>query len=187
MSLFELFVIAVGLAMDSFAVSICKGLSVKKWEPKHGLLCGLYFGFFQGFMPVIGYFIGSLFLDIIEDYDHWVAFILLAIIGINMIRESREEEVTPNDRFDFRTMSLYGIATSIDALSVGVTFSIFKVNLWLAVALIFIICFILSFLGTIIGFKFSARFHDKAELAGGIILILIGTRILLEHLEIFVF
>lgn len=183
MSLWELFVIAVGLSMDACAVSICKGLSVGKVHSRHALTCGGYFGLFQGMMPLLGWLLGVRFQSIIVSIDHWIAFALLGLIGLNMIRESREEEVDCLDcSFSFRAMLPLAIATSIDALAVGVTFAFLKVDIVPAVAFIGIVTFALSSLGTWIGGMFGARFKSKAEFAGGAILMLMGTRILLTHL-----
>lgn len=185
MRLWELFLIAIGLSMDAFAVSVCKGLSVKKLRIKHVLLVGLYFGFFQGMMPLLGYFLGSQFQSYIVNIDHWVAFVLLAVIGIGMIREacSKEEEAC-NDSFDIKTMVLLAVATSIDALAVGVTFAFLQVQIVPAVCFIGIITFLFSAVGVKIGNVFGAKYKSKAELFGGIVLILIGLKILLEHLGI---
>lgn len=186
MNLFEIIIIALGLAMDAFAVSICKGLSMKKLNYKKIMIIALYFGLFQAFMPVIGYFLGTKFSLVVEKVDHWIIFILLSIIGGNMIKESTDnEEEKRNDLVDIKTMILLAIATSIDALAVGVTFAFLKVNLFLSITIIGIITFILSILGVIIGNKFGDKFQNKAELFGGIILIIIGLKILLEHLRIF--
>ena len=183
MRFIELFLIGVGLSMDAFAVSVCKGLSVKTLKPKHALLAGLYFGGFQALMPVIGYFAGSYFADIISSYDHWIVFLLLLLIGGNMIKEALDkEEENLNDSFDFKTMLLLAIATSIDALAVGVSFAFLKVNIVYAAAFIGVITFILSAVGIKIGNIFGTRYRAKAELAGGIILILIGLKVLFEHL-----
>ena len=185
MNLFEIIIIALGLAMDAFAVSICKGLSMKKLNYKKIMIIALYFGLFQAFMPVIGYFLGTKFSLVVEKVDHWIIFILLSIIGGNMIKESTDnEEEKRNDLVDIKTMILLAIATSIDALAVGVTFAFLKVNLFLSITIIGIITFILSILGVIIGNKFGDKFQNKAELFGGIILIIIGLKILLEHLRI---
>ena len=185
MGLLEIFVIGLGLAMDAFAVSICKGLAMKKMNWKKAIIIAVYFGIFQAFMPTAGYFLGSTFSEFVQKVDHWIAFILLAIIGGNMIKESRDDEAeNRNDRVDIKTMVILAIATSIDALAVGVTFSFFEVNLLAAVTIIGIITFTLSVLGVVIGNKFGDKFQNKAELTGGIILILIGLKILLEHLEI---
>ncbi len=187
MELFEIIFIGIGLAMDAFAVSVCKGLSMKKINWKNLIIIALYFGLFQAFMPVIGYFLGSTFSIIVQKIDHWIAFILLAAIGANMIKESTDDEIEKrNDKVDFKTMIILAIATSIDALAVGVTFAFFEVNLILAITIIGVITFILSALGVLIGNKFGDKFQNKAELAGGIILIIIGLKILLEHLGILV-
>ena len=187
MELFEIIVIAIGLAMDAFAVSVCKGLSMKKIDWKKAIIIAVYFGIFQALMPVLGYFLGSSFSAFVQKVDHWIAFILLSIIGVNMIKESTDDEVEKrNDNVDFKTMVVLAIATSIDALAVGVTFAFFEVNILLAISIIGIITFILSIFGVIIGNKFGDKFQNKAELAGGIILIIIGVKILLEHLGILV-
>ena len=179
MELFEIIVIGIGLAMDAFAVSICKGLSMKKIDWKKAIIIALYFGIFQALMPVLGYFLGSAFSSFVQSVDHWIAFILLAIIGGNMIKDSTDDEVEKrNDNVDVKTMLLLAIATSIDALAVGVTFAFFEVNLLFSITIIGIITFILSFLGVIIGNKFGDRFQNRAELAGGIILIIIGIIVL---------
>lgn len=185
MSLWELLIIAVGLSMDAFAVSICKGLSMKKMSWKNALIAGLYFGGFQAGMPLIGYLLGTQFKDLITSIDHWIAFVLLGLIGLNMIKESREkaeEGECQNDSFGIKTMVPLAVATSIDALAVGVTFAFLNVDIVPAVSFIGTITFFLSVLGIKIGNVFGTKFKAKAELAGGIILILMGTKILLEHL-----
>ena len=185
MELFEIVVIGIGLAMDAFAVSVCKGLAMKKLDWKKVIIISLYFGIFQALMPVLGYCLGSTFSSFVQQVDHWIAFILLAIIGGNMIKDSTDdEEEKRNDKVDVKTMVLLAIATSIDALAVGVTFAFFEVNLWLSISIIGIITFVLSFLGVIIGNKFGDKFQNKAEFTGGIILIVMGIKILLEHLGI---
>lgn len=185
MELFEIIFIGIGLAMDAFAVSICKGLSMKKINWKKTIIIAMYFGLFQAMMPVIGYFLGSTFSEIVQKVDHWIAFILLTIIGGNMIKDSNDDEIEKrNDNVDFKTMILLAIATSIDALAVGITFAFFKVNLLLSITIIGLITFVLSFIGVIIGNKFGDKFQNRAELTGGIILIIIGLKILLEHLGI---
>ena len=184
MGFIELFLIAVGLSMDAFAVSVCKGLSVKKVGVKHAALAGLYFGGFQFLMPVIGYLLGFRFESVIETVDHWVAFVLLAFIGGNMIKESFGKAEELNDDFGVKTMLLMAIATSIDALAVGITFAFLEVQILPAAGLIGVTTFLLSFAGIYIGNVFGARYKSKAELAGGIILVLIGVKILLEHLGI---
>ena len=188
METFEIAVIGIGLAMDAFAVSVCKGLSMKKLDWKKSIIIALYFGAFQALMPVLGFFLGSTFSSFVQKVDHWIAFILLAIIGGNMIKDSTDDEIEKrNDKVDVKTMLLLAIATSIDALAVGVTFAFFEVNLLLAISIIGIITFVLSVLGVIIGNKFGDKFQNRAELAGGIILIIIGLKILLEHLGIISF
>ena len=183
MSLLEIFLIGVGLAMDAFAVSICKGLSYKEMSWKKALVPGVYFGLFQALMPVIGYFLGSAFKDIIESYDHWVAFVFLAIIGIGMIKESREE-AKEDSSLTFKAMVPLAVATSIDALAVGISFGIMNVNIWLAAGMIGITTFVISAFGFKVGNMFGARFKSGAEILGGVILILIGLKILLEHMGI---
>ena len=183
MSLWELFVIAVGLSMDACAVSICKGLSVGRVRPGHTLTCGGYFGLFQGLMPLLGWLLGVRFQSVIVSIDHWIAFALLGLIGLNMIRESREDEEECLDcSFGFRAMLPLAIATSIDALAVGVTFAFLQVDIVPAVAFIGTVTFTLSAIGVWVGGIFGARFKSKAEFVGGAILMLMGTRILMEHL-----
>ena len=184
MSLWELFIIAVGLSMDAFAVSVCKGLSVRKLEWKHCLLAGLYFGGFQALMPLIGYFFGIQFQHMITSVDHWIAFVLLGLIGASMIKESREDEECLNDSFDIRTMLMLAVATSIDALAVGVTFAFLNVQILPAVCFIGLITFTLSAAGIRIGHVFGAKYKSRAELAGGVILIIMGVKILMEHLGV---
>lgn len=185
MELFEIVAIGFGLAMDAFAVSVCKGLSMKKIDWKKGIIIALYFGAFQALMPVLGYFLGNTFSSLVQKIDHWIAFILLAVIGGNMIKESADDEKeNRNDNVDVKTMALLAIATSIDALAIGITFAFFEVNILLAIGIIGIITFTLSIIGVIIGNKFGDKFQNKAELAGGIILIIIGFKILLEHLGV---
>lgn len=187
MGFIELFLIAVGLSMDAFAVSVCKGLSVKKAGVKHAALAGLYFGGFQFLMPVIGYLLGFRFESVIETVDHWVAFVLLAFIGGSMIRESFGKNEEMNDDFGVKTMLLMAVATSIDALAVGITFAFLNVQILPAAGLIGVTTFLLSFVGIYIGNVFGARYKSRAELAGGVILVLIGVKILLEHLGIISF
>ena len=184
MGFIELLLIAVGLSMDAFAVSVCKGLSVKKVGVKHAALAGLYFGGFQFLMPVIGYLLGFRFESVIESIDHWVAFVLLAFIGGNMIKESLGKAEELNDDFGVKTMLLMAIATSIDALAVGITFAFLEVQILPAAGLIGVTTFLLSFVGIYIGNAFGIRYKSRAELAGGIILVVIGVKILLEHLGI---
>ena len=187
MGFIELFLIAVGLSMDAFAVSVCKGLSVKKAGVKHAALSGLYFGGFQFLMPVICYLLGFRFESVIETVDHWVAFVLLAFIGGSMIRESFGKDEEMNDDFGVKTMLLMAVATSIDALAVGITFAFLNVQILPAAGLIGVTTFLLSFVGIYIGNVFGARYKSRAELAGGVILVLIGVKILLEHLGIISF
>ncbi len=183
MSLAELFIIAVGLSMDAFAVSVCKGLSVPKMKLSHALTCGIYFGGFQGLMPAIGYLLGSQFEEMIVSIDHWIAFVLLGLIGFNMIKESREtDEECLDCSFGVKAMIPLAIATSIDALAIGVTFAFLRVNIVWAVLFIGVITFILSSIGVKVGNVFGMKYKSKAEFAGGLILILMGTKILLEHL-----
>lgn len=185
--LIELFLLAVGLSMDAFAVSICKGLSVQELKIKHVLLVGLYFGGFQAFMPVIGYFAGSSFAEMISSFDHWVVFVLLLFIGGNMIKEAFGEDEELNPSFDVKTMLLLAIATSIDALAVGVSFAFLKVNIFYAAAFIGVTTFICSLIGIKVGNLFGSKYKVKAEIAGGIILIFIGCKVLLEHLGVIQF
>lgn len=185
MGLLELFVIAVGLSMDAFAVSICKGLSVRKLKPKHALTVGVYFGGFQMLMPLIGFALGVRFQSFITSIDHWIAFVLLGLIGANMIRESREQdEENLSDSFSFGTMLPLAVATSIDALAVGVTFAFLQVSILPAVCFIGATTFILSCIGIRIGHVFGLKYKSRAELFGGAVLILMGIKILLEHLGV---
>lgn len=182
MSFWELFLIAIGLSMDAFAISICKGLSVEKVEKKHLVITGLWFGGAQALMPVIGYILGTGFQSFIESIDHFIAFALLAIIGINMIRESREESKTLDASFSAKVMFPLAIADSIDALATGVTFVFLDVSIVKSAILIGITTFILSAIGIMIGNKFGEKYKSKAELVGGIILISMGASILLQDL-----
>ena len=183
MSLFELFIIAVGLSMDAFAVSVCKGLSMPRMRWKHACIIGLWFGGFQALMPSIGYALGYQFRTVISRYDHWIAFILLGIIGFNMVKESfHQEEECLDCSIDPRNMFLLAVATSIDALAVGVTFAFLQVQIIAAVCFIGAVTFVCSCAGVRIGNVFGVRFQAKAELAGGLILIAMGFKILIEHL-----
>ncbi len=184
MSLIELFVIAVGLSMDACAVSICKGLSMKKMSWKNAVIAGLYFGGFQALMPTVGYLLGANFADVIAKYDHWVAFILLAIIGGNMIKEAFGEEEEMDSKFDVKTMIPLAIATSIDALAIGVSFAFLKVSILYSALFIGATTFVISFFGIRIGNVFGTRYKSKAEMAGGLILVVMGCKILVEHLGI---
>ena len=185
MRLYELIATAIALSMDAFAVAICKGLSVKNLKPRHAVITGLYFGGFQALMPLIGYYMGISFRSLIESFDHWISFVLLSLLGINMIREAlsgEEEQMT--DCFSPRSMLPMAVATSIDALAVGVTFAFLEVSILPAVSFIGIITFSLSAAGVFLGKIVGGKFKSKAELFGGIVLILIGIKILLEHLGI---
>lgn len=184
MSILELFILAVGLSMDAFAVSVCKGLSLGKIKPKHMCIAGAWFGGFQALMPLIGYFLGSFFAEMIEKYDHWVAFVLLAIIGGNMIKESFGKDEKVDSSMDVKSMLLLAIATSIDALAVGVTFAFLQVQIVPAVSFIGVITFIFSAVGVKIGSLFGTKYKSKAELFGGIVLVLIGIKILFEGIGV---
>lgn len=187
MGILELLILAIGLSMDAFAVSVCKGLAMKKLEFKNMAIVGLWFGGFQALMPTIGYFLGVQFKNQITAIDHWIAFVLLGIIGANMIKEacSKDDEEEVKANLDVKTMFMLAIATSIDALAVGITFAFLSVNLVHAVTFIGITTFILSAVGVGIGNIFGTKYKAKAEIASGIILILLGIKILLEHLGIF--
>ena len=183
MGLIELVLIAVGLSMDAFAVSVCKGLAMPKCTFKKAAIVGLWFGGFQALMPAIGYVLGAQFQEAIASIDHWIAFVLLALIGGNMIHEALDNDEEEADAsLDVKTMFLLAVATSIDALAIGITFAFLKVNIIPAVCFIGIVTFIISFAGVKIGNVFGARYKNKAEIVGGIILILLGLKILLEHL-----
>lgn len=185
MSLLELLILAVGLSMDAFAVSVCKGLSVKRPKLRHCLICGLYFGGFQALMPFLGFLLGTQFQTLITSIDHWIAFVLLSLIGGNMVLESRKESEKQSASFSPRTMLPLAIATSIDALAVGITFAFLRVNILPAISLIGCTTFLIAAIGVKIGSIFGLRYKSKAELAGGIVLIAIGVKILLEHLQLF--
>lgn len=183
MGLIELVLIAVGLSMDAFAVSVCKGLAMPKCTFKKVAIVGLWFGGFQALMPAIGYILGAQFQEAIASIDHWIAFVLLALIGGNMIHEALDNDEEEADAsLDVKTMFLLAVATSIDALAIGITFAFLKVNIIPAVCFIGIVTFIISFAGVKIGNVFGARYKNKAEIVGGVILILLGLKILLEHL-----
>lgn len=188
MGILEILLLSIGLAMDAFAVSICKGLSMKKMNWKNAVIIALYFGIFQAVMPLIGYFLGMTFESIVTTFDHWVAFALLTLIGGGMIKDSfDDEEEKKNDKVDLKTMVVLALATSIDALAVGITFAFFDVNIVIAVSIIGAITFVISILGVKIGNRFGDKYQNKAELMGGIILVLLGFKILLEHLGIISF
>jgi putative Mn2+ efflux pump MntP len=184
MGLAEIILIAIGLSMDAFAVSITIGIAVKKPGIKEMLIPGIYFGFFQALMPLIGYFAGTRFAYRIQHLDHWVAFVLLGLIGGKMIKDSfsHEEEKDKEFSFGFVTMLMMAIATSIDALAVGITFAFFAINIFIAIAIIGFTTFCISTAGVKIGNLFGTRFKSKAELIGGIFLVLLGVKILVEHL-----
>lgn len=190
MNIFEIFLIAVSLSMDAFAVSICKGLCVRKLSFRDLLTVGIYFGGFQAIMPLIGYIVGQQFASFIDHYDHWIVFILLLLIGANMIREAIKEEndvqccsISPN--FSFKTMFPLAVATSIDALAIGVSFAFLEVNIIFSIALIGCTTFVLSAVGLSIGHIFGAKYKSTAEIAGGFILIIMGVKILLQGIGLF--
>ena len=209
MDLISLITISIALSMDAFSVSICQGLSTKRFSLKMALSCGLWFGFFQALMPLIGYFLGAQFEHFITHIDHWIAFGLLSVIGVNMIREAagestsqRDNETTSRDVTHYTdenkhdvigasehdtesksaSMLILAIATSIDALAVGVTFAFLKVNIWKSILIIGITTFMFSFVGVKIGNVFGSRYSKAAEIVGGVILIVLGIKILIEHL-----
>ncbi|MBR4147042.1 MAG: manganese efflux pump [Bacteroidales bacterium] len=186
MSFVEILLIGIGLSMDAFSVSICKGLATKRFSWKMALICGLWFGFFQALMPMIGYFLGAQFEQFITSVDHWIAFGLLFLIGANMIREalSKKTENVSDADLGFKTMLLLAIATSIDALAVGISFACIQVKIWSSVLIIGVTTFLFSILGVKIGNVFGSRFEKSAGIIGGIILVLIGLKILLEHLGV---
>lgn len=185
MGAIEILLISIGLAMDAFAVSVCKGLAMKKMSWKKAIIIGLYFGIFQAVMPVIGYFLGTTFERFITYVDHWVAFILLVGIGINMVKEAFDKESeNRNDNVDMKTMLVLSIATSIDALAIGITFACLKIHIVMPVITIGLMTFIISVIGVKIGNQFGDKYGKKAEIMGGVILILLGIKILLEHLGI---
>lgn len=181
MDIVELLIIAIGVSMDAFAVSICKGLSVRKLAPVHVGKTALWFGGFQALMPIAGYYLGVNFADLVASVDHWIAFILLGIIGANMIKEacSKDEVCALDPDFSFRTMLTLAVATSIDALAIGVSFAFLRVNIWIAVTLIGITTALFSGAGVLIGKFFGCRYKSKAEFVGGFILIMMGLKILL--------
>lgn len=188
MSIWELFLIGLGLSMDAFAVAVCKGLSMQRIDRRYTVTIALFFGVFQAVMPLAGWFLGSQFAGYIQQFDHWIAFVLLALIGGNMIKESREseEESAPATagRIDYKELFLLAVATSIDALAVGITFAFLEVSIVPAVSLIGVTTFVISLGGVFVGNYFGSKYKSKAELMGGVILILIGAKILLEHLGV---
>lgn len=188
----ELFLIGVGLSMDAFAVSVCKGLNMRgKVNLKHTGVIAVFFGGFQALMPLIGYFLGIGFEKYITKIDHWIAFLLLGFIGgkmiVEAIKEWNAEDKQEEDKLDIKELTILAVATSIDALAVGITFAFLSVNIWSAISVIGVTTFALSVVGVVIGNKFGSRYKNKAELAGGIILVLMGLKILLEHLGIISF
>lgn len=191
MSLVEIFLIGIGLSMDAFAVAICQGLSMKRLNIRHGLIIALFFGGFQALMPLLGWALGSQFAGYIQQFDHWIAFVLLVIIGVNMLREAfddgdeAEEECDVEGRLDLKRLLMMAVATSIDALAVGVTFAFLTVSILPAISVIGCTTFCISLTGVVVGNYFGARFKKQAEISGGVILILLGVKILLEHLGIF--
>jgi putative Mn2+ efflux pump MntP len=185
MDLLTLLTLAVGLAMDAFAVSICKGLAMREKVLKKGIIVGLWFGGFQALMPTIGFFLGTQFKDQITSIDHWIAFVLLGMIGINMVKEAlSNDEEQADDSIAVKEMFMLAVATSIDALAVGITFAFLNVHIVSAASMIGVCTFLISFAGVKIGNIFGTKYKSKAELAGGIILILLGFKILFEHLHI---
>lgn len=190
MTFFELLLIAIGLSMDAFSVSICKGLTTKRFSWRMAIIYAFWFGGFQVIMPIIGYYLGAQFEDFIDSYAHWIAFGLLFLVGANMIREAiwgKKEDGENSGALDFKTMFLLAIATSIDALAVGVSFACIQVTLWSSVLVIGLTTFLFSVLGVKIGNVFGSKYEKSAGVIGGIILILIGLKILLEHLSVIAF
>lgn len=190
MGFISLFLIGVGLSMDAFAVAVCKGLNMRRINYAHSLVIALYFGVFQALMPLIGFFLGRSFEKYITRFDHWIAFVLLGFIGGKMIAEALkskdgdEKAEYDTEKLNHKELFVLAVATSIDALAVGITFAFLRVNIWGAIAVIGVTTFALSLIGVVIGNKFGSRYKSKAELAGGIILVLMGVKILLEHLGI---
>ena len=185
MSFPELLILAVGLAMDAFAVAVCKGLSLRTLKLQQALLVGVWFGLFQALMPALGWLLGSAFSGLVQSVDHWMAFVLLSLIGGNMIREGLQgDDENCDPSLSFGVMLLLAVATSIDALAVGITLAFLNVSILLAVALIGVVTFTISAVGVKMGNLFGARYKSKAEFFGGAVLILIGLKILLEHLGI---
>ena len=183
MGIVELLLTAIGLSMDAFAVSVCKGLGMRKMRYDQALVIGLYFGVFQALMPLLGWLLGTSFSCYIQAFDHWIAFVLLALIGFNMIREAlKNDDEGADPSFTAKSMSLLAVATSIDALAIGITFAFLDVNIVAAVLFIGVCTFVISAAGVKIGSAFGTRFKSKAEIAGGAILIILGLRILVEHL-----
>lgn len=188
MSIFELFLIGVGLSMDAFAVAVCQGLGMKKLNLRHAAVIALFFGGFQALMPFAGWLLGSAFSGYIQRFDHWVAFVLLGFIGGNMVREAlsgeEEEDTCCGAKLDYKQLFLMAVATSIDALAVGVTFAFLEVSILPAISLIGCTTFVISLVGVAVGNYFGAKYKNRAELTGGVILMVLGLKILLEHLGI---
>ena len=184
MGILELFLIGIGLSMDAFAVAVCKGLNMREIDRKQSLLIAVFFGGFQAIMPLIGWFLGRQFEQYITSFDHWIAFILLAYIGGKMVHEAMGKEESYSGGCSLKELFLLAIATSIDALAVGITFAFLKVEIFSAIGIIGCTTFVLSLIGVVIGNRFGSRYKSRAELVGGVILILIGVKILLEHLGI---
>lgn len=184
MSIIEIALIGVGLAMDAFAVSICKGLAMRRMNYKKAIIIAAFFGVFQALMPALGYVLGTTFANKIAAIDHWIAFILLALIGANMIKEalSSDDDECQDDSLRLGDLIMLSIATSIDDLAVGITFAFFNVSLLLSVSMIGIITFIICVIGVKVGNVFGEKYKSKAELAGGLILIVMGAKILIDHL-----
>ena len=188
MGFLELFLIGVGLSADAFSVSVCKGLNMRRLNIGHAYIIALFFGGFQAVMPLIGYFLGVGFSKYIESFDHWIAFVLLAFIGgqmvIEAVKEKDEDEEEKSDVLKMGELTVLAVATSIDALAVGITFAFLKVNIFFSILIIGVTTFALSLGGVLLGNRFGAKYKNKAEIAGGVILILIGLKILLEHLKV---
>lgn len=188
MGFLELFLIGVGLSADAFSVSVCKGLNMRKLNMVHAYIIALFFGGFQAIMPLIGYLLGTSFSKYIEAFDHWIAFVLLAFIGgkmvIEAVKEKDGEEEEKTDVLKMGELTVLAVATSIDALAVGITFAFLKVNIFFSILIIGVTTFALSLGGVLLGNRFGAKYKNKAEIAGGVILILIGLKILLEHLGV---
>lgn len=187
MGIAEIFLIGIGLSMDAFAVAVCRGLKMQKFNIKHTAVIALFFGGFQALMPLIGWFLGKQFEKYITAVDHWIAFALLAFIGGKMIYDSfkqDDDDQGEKDIFNIKEIFVMAVATSIDALAVGITFAFLSVNIWSSISIIGVTTFVLSAVGVLIGHKFGAKYKNKAELAGGVILVLIGLKILLEHLGV---
>ena len=182
MNIFEIFLIGISLSMDAFAVSICKGLSIQNNKIKNCLITGLYFGFFQALMPLLGYLFGNSLKSIIINIDHYIILFILLIIGINMIIDNTDEKL--DNSMNFKTMLLLAIATSIDAFAVGITFSFLKINIFLSIFIIGLTTFIISFIGVLLGNRIGNRYKKESKILGGITLIFLGIKILLEHLKI---